>query len=370
MKIVWITWKDKKNPLSGGAEIMNEELAKRAVSDGHEVIFLVSGYPGGKKREVVDGYTIIRTGSRFTVYLTSAIYYLKHLRSWPDLIIEEINTMPFFTKLYIFRKNRKLFIYQLAREIWFHEMSKGLHLISLAGFLLEPLYLRFLSGDHCLTESKSTLLDLTRYGFKRDKIDIIPAGTNIKPIPQIDNSIKYKKFTVLSVGSLRSMKQTLHQIKAFEKIKASIPECTMIIAGSISTPYGNEVLSYINNSPYNNDIHYKGSVTEQEKQELMRRSHVIVVSSIKEGWGLIVTEANSQGTPAIVYDVDGLRDAVIDKKTGLLTQENTPEALAEQIITLFNNKKLYLQLQKNAYDWSKTLTFENSYETFKKVISR
>ncbi len=370
MKILWITWKDKKNPLSGGAEIMNEELAKRAVADGHEIIFLVSGYPGGKKKEVIDGYTVIRTGSRYTVYITTAIYYLKHLRTWPDLIIEEINTMPFFTKLYTMGGKRKLLIYQLAREIWFHELSKKMFPISLLGYLLEPLYLRFLSGDDCLTESKSTLNDLALHGFKKKKINIIPAGSNIKPIPQIDNAAKYKKFTLLSVGSIRSMKQTLHQVKAFEKVKSSIPECTMIIAGSISTPYGQEVMSYIEKSPFKNDIIYKGSVTQAEKQELMRKSHLILVSSIKEGWGLIITEANSQGTPAVAYNVDGLRDAVMDMKTGLLTKENTPEALAEHVISLFNNKELYLQLQKNAYDWSRTLTFDNSYDVFKKVISR
>ena len=39
MKILWLTWKDRKNPLAGGAEVVNEELAKRLVKDGHEVIF-------------------------------------------------------------------------------------------------------------------------------------------------------------------------------------------------------------------------------------------------------------------------------------------------------------------------------------------
>lgn len=349
---------------------MNEELARRAASDGHEVTFLVSGYPGSIKKEVIDGYTIVRVGNRYTVYIAAAVYYYKYLKSWPDLIIEEINTMPFFTKIYSMGKKRKLLIYQLAREIWFHELPKELFPISLIGYLLEPLYLRFLSSDNCLTESKSTQADLTHYGFKKERISIIPAGSNIKPISHIDNSMKFKVFTILSVGSLRSMKQTLHQVEAFEKIKASYPECKMIIAGNISTPYGREVLSYINQSPFKKDIDFKGSVSEQEKQDLMRKSHIITVTSIKEGWGLIITEANSQGTPAVAYDVDGLRDAIKNKETGLLTKDNTPEALAESIITLLNDKKLYAHLQKNAYEWSKILTFDNSYKVFKDVINR
>ncbi|RKY81760.1 glycosyltransferase family 1 protein, partial [candidate division KSB1 bacterium] len=44
MNLLWLTWKDRKHPLAGGAELVNEKLAKRLVQDGHRVIFLVGGY--------------------------------------------------------------------------------------------------------------------------------------------------------------------------------------------------------------------------------------------------------------------------------------------------------------------------------------
>jgi len=50
MNLLWLTWKDKKNPLAGGAEAVNEELAKRLVANGHQVIFLVRGFKGGGAR--------------------------------------------------------------------------------------------------------------------------------------------------------------------------------------------------------------------------------------------------------------------------------------------------------------------------------
>ena len=52
-----------------------------------------------------------------------------------------------------------------------------------------------------------------------------------------------------------------------------------------------------------------GRTSDDQKLELMRRASVLVSTSVKEGWGLIVTEANSMGSPAIVYDADGLRSA-------------------------------------------------------------
>ena len=47
MNILWMTWKDIEHPQAGGAEFINEEIARRLASDGHEVILFVAGFPGG-----------------------------------------------------------------------------------------------------------------------------------------------------------------------------------------------------------------------------------------------------------------------------------------------------------------------------------
>src|SRR5882757_7729806 len=143
MKILWFTWKDSENPSAGGAEVVNEELAKRLAADGHEVVFLVARYPGCRPWTERDGFTVVREGGRFSVYWRAYKYYKKHLTEWPDLIIEEVNTVPFFTKFYA-KQKRIYFFHQLARQVWFYQMSLPL---SLVGYLLEPLYLRFLSGS-------------------------------------------------------------------------------------------------------------------------------------------------------------------------------------------------------------------------------
>jgi len=368
MRILWFTWKDKKNPLSGGAEVMNEELAERAIKDGHEVTFIVAGYPGCRKEEVVNGYRVIRVGNRFSVYIYAGLYYLKHLRHWPDLIIEEINTIPFLTQLYAPRRKRLLFIYQLAREVWFHELPSSLRLLSSVGYLIEPMYLYLLNDNVALTESASTQKDLMRFGFLKKNVSIIPPGTTIRPIISLDQAKKNAHPTILSLGAIRSMKQTLHQIEAFEIIKASLPKARLIVAGSASSEYGQKVLKYISQSPYKEDIEFRGPVDDLEKKGLMQKAHVILVSSIKEGWGLIITEANSQGTPAVVYNVDGLRDAVRHSETGILTAENSPMGLARGVIDLLQGSTNYRRLQENALMWSKTLNFDESYKEFKKHL--
>ena len=100
----------------------------------------------------------------------------------------------------------------------------------------------------------------------------------------------------------------------------------------------------------------------------MKNATLIIVTSIKEGWGLIVTEANSQGTPAIVYNSDGLRDSVIKNVTGKVVERN-PGAMAQAILNVTSNDAAYEKLRHAAWEHSKQFTNDNSYMDFKKIIS-
>jgi len=360
MKILWLTWKDRKNPLAGGAEIVNEELAKRLVKDGHKVVFLVAGFENCQKEEIIDGYKIIRLGNRWSVYWRAYRYYKKNLISWADLVIDEINTVPFFAKFYAREKNI-LFVHQLCREIWFYQMFFPLNLI---GYILEPIYIWLISDRKVVTVSESTKNDLMRFGFKKENINIISEGVEIDPVKDFSEVIKFEKPTILALGAVKAMKRTHHIIKAFEIAKNDINDLQLIVAGATEGQYGKKVLKLIEKSKDKDSINYLGKVSMEKKIELMKKSHLLCVTSVKEGWGLVVTEANSQGTPAIVYNVDGLRDAVKNNQTGLVCDKNTSENLSEKIIQILKNPELYKTLQKNGWEWSKEINFEESYRQF------
>ncbi len=495
-RILWFTWKDKTNPLAGGAEVVASELGKRLVADGHELIFLVGGYSEvrspksrAKSVEKIDGYTVIRVGGRYSVYWAAYKYYKKNLAGWADVAIDEINTIPFFTPFYInnstslrqgelsFAQERGhlggeapsaivipakagiqddnnsvchpdsnnggmeetknsstchperntsvvegfqnsqtnimqqnihktksinkpkhyLFVHQLCQEIWFYQIFFPLNII---GYIIEPIYLWLLRKNEVITISNSTKEDLMKYGFKKENIQIISEGVHIASLStgemqslcchpersgnEVEGSqnhqkdtnqktkgkiTKYKKPTILSLGAVRKMKRTSHQLKAFEIAKKQIPELQLKISGLVNDKYGEKFIKDIANSPYRDDIEFMGRVNDVKKEELMQRSHLITVTSLKEGWGLIVTEANSQGTPAVVYNVDGLRDSVKDDETGIVCEENIPENLAKNIVKLLKDEEKYDKLRRNAWEWSREITFEKSYEDFKEVLN-
>jgi glycosyltransferase involved in cell wall biosynthesis len=385
MNILFFTWKDKKNPLSGGAESINEGIAKRLAKEGHKVTFLVSGYKNCKPEEEIDGYKVVRLGNRWTIYWHAYRWYKSQItnhQSLFDLIIEEINTVPFFTQLYTKGKKRVLIIYQLCRQIWFYQIFFPLSLI---GYLIEPVYLFILNKNKCITESESTKNDLQKYEFNNKNISIIPIATDIVPLKSLDNIEKYKEPTMLSLGAIRKMKKTLDQIKAFEQAKKEIPELKLKVAGDAKGNYGQKILKYIKRSSHKSDIEYLGKINQDKKIELLQKCHIITVTSVKEGWGIIVTEAASQGTPAIVYNVDGLRDSVKNNETGIICDVNSPENLSYKVIKLLSNspreiashpdwsgisqgKVLYKKLQHNAWKWSKEFSWDKTTEEFMKII--
>ncbi len=111
-----------------------------------------------------------------------------------------------------------------------------------------------------------------------------------------------------------------------------------------------------------------GFVTRAELYERMARSHCLLVPSVREGWGLVVVEANSVGTPAVGYDVPGVRDSVRHKQTGLLAPPGDDEGLADQALLLLQNRELYAAMAARAMEWSRGFSWDVAAERLMSVV--
>ncbi len=368
MNIAWLTWKDHQHPEAGGAEVVARELMKRLLADGHNVTMLTCGYGNAPKREMLDGVEVIRVGSnRYTHPFQALAYYMRHMRGKYQVLIEEVNAAPYFSVLFERKAKKYLLYHQMEGPVWFYEAKAPLSHVG--HYALEPAASRLLSLSRTpvVTVSASTASDLVRHGFHPDRTHIISEGIEIEPVEDIATLQKLDRPTVLSLGAMRAMKRTVDQIKAFEIAKAVIPELQMKIAGKNDGEYGQKVMAEIENSPYRDDIEYLGMVSREEKAILMQKAHIILQTAVHEGWGLTVTEAASQGTPAVVYDVNGLRDSVKHYKTGLVT-DPSPSSLAYGIVKILTHPDMYGQMRQAAWEWSKRITFDKSYADFKQAI--
>jgi len=354
MNILIYNWRDMKNPAAGGAEVVTHEIAKRLVLKGHNITLFTAAFTGCKKNETIDGVEIIRSGNRYTVYLKAPQYYKKHAGEF-DVVVDEINTRPFMTPKFVKDGTPIIaLIHQLAREFWFYEMPFPISWIG--HHILEDRWLKNYVDIPTLTVSQSTKNDLYNLGFKN--ITIIPEGINFKPMLGIPD--KEKEPTLIFVGRMGHAKRSDHVVKAFTNIKQRIPDAKLWMVGD-----GAMRKELEDNKP--DGVTFFGYVDGNKKRELMSKAHAILVPGVREGWGLIVTEANAMGTPAIGYNIHGLRDSIRDGETGLLCDGN-PESMADTAIGLLNDEALRMRLSGNALEWAGEFDWDKSAEEFLRAV--
>jgi len=341
----------------GGAEVFTMEVTTRWVKAGHQVTLFTAAYPNAKSEEVVDGVRIIRSGGRFSVYLQAKKVYLERFRFENfDVIIDEINTRPFFAQKFA-DNGEKVFalIHQLAREYWFYETPFP---ISYLGYhILENRWLKAFVEVPTVTVSQSTKRDLLNLGFKR--VFTVPEGLNFKSLNQVPD--KMKKPVIVYAGRLKRSKRPDHAIKAFRIIKQKIPEAKLWILGDGSFRKDLKKMA-------GDGVEFFGGLNNVERRNLIKKSWLLVNPSIREGWGLNVTEASALGTPSVAYDVPGLRDSIKDKVTGLLVEEGNIKSLAEVIKQLLQNHDLRSILNSNALKYAQEFSWDKTAKQFLDII--
>jgi glycosyltransferase involved in cell wall biosynthesis len=360
MKILIFNWRDLKNPEGGGAEVFTHENAKRWVKKGHEVTLFSSLFEGGKKREIIDGVNIIRDGNKLTVYKKAKQQYKNVFsRENFNIVIDEINTRPFFTRRFVKRGETIVaLIHQLAQEFWYYETP--LPVAFIGSHFLEKYWLRNYRDIPTITVSNSTKEDLMKLGFQ--DISVVSEGISFAPLSQMP--VKEENPTIIFVGRLKKAKRPDHLVKAFDSIVHQIPRAQLWIVGD---GYLRKDLENIASER----VTFFGYVSEQEKIDLLSRAWVLVNPSVREGWGINIIEANACGTPCIAYDIHGLRDSIVDGKTGRLVKELADiDALALTILDFLKNVKLREQFSNNALEWSKKFNWDRGAMEFLNALER
>jgi glycosyltransferase involved in cell wall biosynthesis len=88
------------------------------------------------------------------------------------------------------------------------------------------------------------------------------------------------------------------------------------------------------------DVRFTGQVSEEEKHRLLCAAWLLVHPAAMEGWGLVVTEAAARSTPTVGFDVPGLRDSVVDGRTGVLAASPGRFASAWASLALHHSRRI------------------------------
>jgi len=355
-KILIFNWKDPKHPNAGGAEKATHEIAKRWTQQGHDVHLVCGNYPGGSRLDNIDGIQIIRLGGEYSIYPLAALQYLRRLKGRYDVIIDEINTVPFFTPLYV-KEPKVAFIHQLAAEVLFEELP-----FVQAKFwsVLEPRILRMYRNIPIVT-SQSTKKDLVRIGIPESRIHVTNYGVDHNLYTPTEK--KSPDPHVLFIGRLRRNKGVHYLIRAMKRVIREIPNVKLSIIGRGDLEYENYLKKLTRNLNLmeHTTFHEFGFRESLERKiELMQDAWLLVSPSIREGFGLAVVEANACGTPAIAADVPGLRDTVRNNETGILVPPKDVDALAKAMVEVLTNDEQRVRLSKKCLGYSKLFNWDKT----------
>jgi len=359
MKILILNWRDIRDPLAGGAEVYLHQIGKRLARE-HDVTFYCRRYRGSSERDEIDGIKIIRKGGAFSLYLYFFFDYLVRLRGEKfDVVVDDINGVPFFTPLFIKKPKVAVMHHLVGREIFFKELPLPLAVI---GWFAEQMIRWFYKRIPMIAVSDSTRDELIEFGIPWEGIRIVNNAIEHPTRSSIDKSA-HPTFAYL--GRIKEYKQLDHLIRILPKVLSAVPEAELVVAGRGDYSALSSLAESLNVSQ---SVRFMGEVSEEGKMEVMSRAWVFVTPSMKEGWGITVIEANYCGTPAIGYNVPGLRDSIRDGKTGLLVSQGDVDRLADAVVSILTDGRLREQLGRGALDWASGFTWDNSAEAFSGVL--
>jgi glycosyltransferase involved in cell wall biosynthesis len=323
MRILILTWRDLANPAAGGAEVYTEQVAKRWAAQGHQITLFAAAVADRPVVEKVDGYTVVRGGNRYTVYRRARTWWKRVGRFQGfDLVIDMINTVAFEAHTWIKDVPTVAFIHQTCEEIWAHNAPWPASL--LGRYVLELKWLRSYRDQRVLAVSESTKASIERFGVHN--VTVVPEGFD--PPVQVPEVRKEDRPTLVWCARLVPYKRPLDAIEAFEIAREQVPDLQLWMIG------GGPDLEKVQ-AAATDGVTVFGRVSEEEKVRLMAAAHVHIATSVREGWGLVVTEAAAVGTPTVAYDVPGLRDST--RAADGVVVPASPTALGRWIPTMMEH---------------------------------
>jgi glycosyltransferase involved in cell wall biosynthesis/O-antigen/teichoic acid export membrane protein len=355
LRVLFLNWRDITNPEAGGAEVFTHEVAKRWVARGHEVTLLTSRFRGSRPSEVIDGVQMIRVGN-----LRRGTYHLRVQRelarlSGYDAIVDEVNTLPMLTPLWQDGLPPTLgLIHQLAEDVWDAEVSRPLALV---GRMIEPRLLRMYRDVTMATVSGSTMADLDRLGL-RDVRVVLEGRDDPPPVAHLEKEVAP---TFAFVGRLAANKRPDHAIEAFRTIRKHLPSARlwMIGRGALESELRADAPE---------GVEFLGRLSRDELFGRMARAHCLLVPSVREGWGLVITEANGVGTPAVGYDAPGIRDAIRPGRTGLLAPAGDPRALGELAVQMLADAGRYEEMRRESRRWAGCFSWDATADLLMRLV--
>ncbi len=198
--------------------------------------------------------------------------------------------------------------------------------------------------------SDDMVQQLAKLGAPTDKLFLIPYGIDthfFKSLPIQNNPPNF-----LSIGRFVEKKSPTSLVKAFQIVTNKIPEAHLWMVGNGALLDKTKKLAQ--QLGIADKITFMGVLASSEIALLMEKMRCFVQHSViamdgdMEGTPLAILEASSSGLPIVSTKHAGIKQSVIDAKTGFLVDEYDIEGMAERMIQFAASAELAATMGANA----------------------
>jgi glycosyltransferase involved in cell wall biosynthesis len=362
---------DMISPYLGGSESYCKNVGRELVKLGHNVLWVGMRFsPELKEAETnEDGVKIIRLNVPFNERRLFCLHP-KLLSLMKDADVVQFNsfvsaiTGGFIAK--IMKKPSVGLCHEMFADLWQKFTNNRIEQIIYPAIekliSINPYIAWIVPCDY----TKNTLIKM---GVRPEIIKKIPHGIDTKLFhPKYGSFIeKYRlwdRFVILYSGRY-GFKGTCYSknqkvlFDAFKKVKVEIPSAVLLMVGS----------DFENVRPYiesigleiGKDVIYAGKIPDKQMPEFYSSGDVFVSSSLSEGFGFSILEAQACGCPVVAFANGSIPEVVSDNKTGILIKKRkTSYGLAKGIKNIYKYRRMKILMGLNAMRWVKKFSWKKS----------
>jgi glycosyltransferase involved in cell wall biosynthesis len=360
--IVFLMWRDSSHPEGGGSEMFVERVAEYLSEQGWDVTICCAAYPGAVPDEARNGMLVRRRGGRLTVYLHGFAYLLGGHGRKADIVVDVQNGVPFFSRL-VRRRDVLVLVHHVHREQW-QIIYPGL--IGHFGWWLESrLAPRLYRGSRYVTVSDASRHDLIGLGVEDNRIDLVHNGIDV---PHPEHLLARSPVpTVCVLGRLVPHKQVEHALEVASRARGAIPDLHMDVVGDgwWREPLQDRAVEL----GVDDIVTFHGGLGNAERDAILDRAWIMLVPSVKEGWGIAIMEAAARGVPTLAYaSAGGVCESIVNGETGWLADDL--DGLTKHAEELLTDHALREQMGAHARERAARFDWRSTGRRFNELLER
>src|ERR1051326_5794836 len=218
------------------------------------------------------------------------------------------------------------------------------------------MYLKlFETADAITVNSQFTRTQVRQLGCPEAKLHKLPVGLDLDEFSFSERTRQpVAPVQFLTVARLVKIKGHEFSLRAFAKVRAGEPKAHYHIVGD--GPLRSDLEKLANQLGVPEAVTFHGSCQGDTVRQLMRQSHVFVLTSVsvegdQEGQGLALQEAQASGLPVVATAHGAFPEGIVPGKSGFLVPERDVEALAERLLFLAKHPETWPEMGRQGREF-------------------